>query len=157
MMRITNMTAMLVKRQQVQKQKSEPKLPNGSLPPKGHVNPYEDPYLNVTGKDPSEWSKLIPIDDEVAGKIRELVKESFMKRNGMSGTGADADQEANIIKSYIATLPGEQRLAAIYSCQQIGDTEADRLAAKIREQDPTWQYGQAFDTDILSEEFDIKV
>ena len=75
----------------------------------------------------------------------------------MSGIGADADKEANIIKSYIATLPGEQKFAAIYSCQRIGDMEADRLAAKIREQNPTWQYGQAFDTDILSKDFDIKV
>ena len=156
-MRITDMAAILMNTQQFQKQKSEPRLPNGSLPPKGHVNPYEDPYLDVTGKDPSEWSKVIPVDDEVAGKIRALVKESFIKRNGMSGIGADADKEANIIKSYIATLPGEQKLAAIYSCQRIGDMEADRLAAKIREQNPTWQYGQAFDTDILSKDFDIKV
>lgn len=156
-MRITDMAAFLMNTQQFQKQKSEPKLPNGSLPPKGHVNPYEDPYLDVTGKDPSEWSKEIPVDDEVAGKIRALVKESFMKRNGMSGTGADADKEANIIKAYVATLPGEQKLAAIYSCQRIGDMEANRLAAKIREQNPTWQYGQAFDKDILSKDFDIKV
>lgn len=156
-MRITNMAAILMQAQQFQKQKSEPILPNGSLPPKGHVNPYEDPYLDVTGKDPSEWSKVIPVDDEVAGKIKALVKESFMKRNGMSGTGADADKESNIIKSYIATLPGEQRLAAIYSCQRIGDMEANRLAAKIREKNPTWQYGQSFDTDILSKDFDTKV
>lgn len=136
---------------------SIPQLPNGSSPPKGHVNPFEDPYLNITGKSPSEWQKIIPVNNEVTEKLKNLVKEDFVKRNGMCGTGNQADKQASIIKDYISTLPGEQKLAAIYSCEQIAFREAERLSSKIREQNPTWQYGQAFDTDILNKNFDTKI
>lgn len=75
----------------------------------------------------------------------------------MCGDGKQADAQANIIKDYIKTLPGEQKLAAIYSCEQIAFKEADRLIAKIREQNPSWQSGQPFDTSILENDkgFDI--
>lgn len=156
-MRITDMVSVMPKNQQLQKQKSEPKLSDASATAKAHVNPFEDPYLNITGKSPSEWQKIIPVDDEVAEKLRSLIKEDFVQRNGMCGTGKQADQQANIIKNYIAALPGEERLSAIYSCEQIAFNEAERLSSKIREQNPSWQYGQPFDISILSKDFDIRV
>ena len=152
----TDMASMMMKQQQFQKQKGELGLSNGSNPPEGHVNPFEDPYLNITGKSPSEWQKIVPVDNEVAEKLKDLIKEDFVQRNGMCGTGKQADMQANIIKNYVATLPGEQKLSAIYSCEQIAFQEADRLSAKIREQNPDWQYGQPFDTSILNQDFDRK-
>lgn len=155
-MRISDLASMMIKNQQFQKLKNEPKLANGSLPPAGHVNPFEDPYMDITGKDPSEYEKMIPVDPEVEQQLKDLVKECFLKRNGMCGTGADADAEANIVKKYIATLPGEQRLAAAYSCQQISLAEARRYSSKIREHNPAWQYGQAFDTNIIKQDLDLQ-
>lgn len=156
-MRITDFVTMMMENNQFQKTKNDPKLPNGALPPKGHVNPYEDPYLDITGKDPSEYERIIPVDKDVANQLKDLVKECFLKRNGMCGIGADADAEANIIKKYVATLPGEQKLAAIYSCQQISLAEARRFSSKIREHNPTWQYGQPFDKNIIKQDFDFKI
>lgn len=159
-MRISSIANMMIQNQQLQKRRNIPDLPNGSLPPKGHVNPYEDPDLDITGRDPAEYEKIIPVDENVTKQLKELVRESFVERNGMCGSGADADAEANVIKKYVATLPGEQKLAAIYSCQQISLTEARRYADKIREHNPTWQYGQSFDTSILNElqqGIDVKV
>ena len=150
-MRISDIANRMIQNQQLQKRNATPGLPNGSLPPKGHVNPFEDPYMDITGKDPLEYEKIVPVDEDVANQLKDLVKECFVKRNGMCGTGADADAEANIIKKYVATLPGEQKLAAIYTCQQISLAEARRFSAKIRENNPTWQYGQPFDTSILDD------
>lgn len=155
-MHISDLTNIMIKNLQFQKSKNEPKLPNGSLPPAGHVNPFEDPYMDITGKDPSTYEKIIPIDKKVEQELKNLVKECFLKRNGMCGSGADADAEANIIKKYIATLPGEQRLAAAYSCQQISLTEARRYSSKIREHNPTWQYGEPFDTNIIKQNLDLR-
>lgn len=155
-MRISDMAAMLLQNRRFEKQNNTQSQPNGSSPPAGHVNPFEDPYLNITGKSPSEWQKTIPVDDEVAEKLRNLIREDFTQRNGMCGTGQQADAQANIIKSYVATLPGEQRLSAIYSCEQIAFREAERLEAKIREKNPDWQYGQSFDRGILENDLDIK-
>lgn len=156
-MQVTNMAKMLVNKYQMQKQKNGLQSQGNPVPAKDYVNPYEDPYLDITGKSPSEWQKIVPVDDEVADKLRSLIKEDFVKRNGMCGDGKQADAQANIIKDYIKTLPGEQKLAAIYSCEQIAFKEADRLIAKIREQNPSWQSGQPFDTSILENDkgFDI--
>lgn len=121
------------------------------------MNPFEDPYLNITGMSQSQLQKTVPVDDDVAEKLRNLIREDFTQRNGMCGTGRQADAQADIIKSYVATLPGEQRLSAIYSCEQIAFREAERLEAKIREQNPDWQYGQDFDASILDNDFDIRV
>lgn len=156
-MRISDMAAMMLKNRQFQKQNPALNQPNGSAPPAGHVNPFEDPYLNITGMSQSQSQKTVPVDDDVAEKLRNLIREDFTQRNGMCGTGRQADAQADIIKSYVATLPGEQRLSAIYSCEQIAFREAERLEAKIREQNPDWQYGQDFDASILDNDFDIRV
>lgn len=156
-MRNANLTSMLIENQRFQKQTTKPGVPHGSLPPKGHINPFEDPDLNITGKDPSQWQKTIPIDDAVAEKLKNLIKEDFVRRNGMCGTGKQADAQANIIKDYIKGLPGDQKLSAIYSCEQIAFKEAERLSSKIREQNPSWQYGQKFDTSILNNDFDLRI
>lgn len=158
-MRITtaDMASMMIKKQQFQKQKGELGLSNGSAPSKGHVNPFEDPDLNITDRSPSEWQKIVPVDNEVAEKLKALIKEDFVKRNGMCGMGKQADMQANIIKSYAATLHGDQKLSAIYSCEQIAFQEADRLSSKIRKQNSDWQYGEPFDTSILEQNFDKKI
>lgn len=70
----------------------------------------------------------------------------------MCGIGRQADAQANIIKNYIARLPGEEKLSAIYSCEQIAFKEADRLYSKIIRHNPDWKYGQPFDVSILDEE-----
>lgn len=150
-MRISDMASIMIRNQQFQRQKGMAHLSNGSLPPEGHVNPFEDPDLNITGKSPSEWQKIVPVDKGVAEKLRNLIKEDFTERSGMCGYGRQADAQASIIKDYISTLPGKDKLAAAYSCEQIAYEEADRLRAIIIKENPDWQYGQSFDTSILDD------
>lgn len=151
-MYINDVTSNLIKNQKIKST-----LTNNASPTKNHVNPFEDPALNITGKSSKELQKTIPVDDKVAEKLRNLIKEDFIKRKGMCGNGSQADKQANIIKNYVSTLPSDQKLAAIYSCEQIAFEEADRLSAKIKEQNPTWQYGQVFDVSILNNDFNKKI
>lgn len=46
-----------------------------------------------------EWQKIVPVDERVAEPIRNVVRESFLLRNGMWGYSADEDKEANITKN----------------------------------------------------------
>jgi len=124
-------------------------LPNGSLPPEGHVNPYEDPYMNITGKDPSEWQKIIPVSAAITKEMKVITLEAYMERCGMSGTGATADQQGQASQKYVKTIKGEDRLFATWTLQQISSSYAGEIVTKIREHNPNWKYGESFDTSIL--------
>ena len=67
----------------VQNSHLTPKLPNGSLPPKGHVNPYCPEGMDITGR--TDFRRIVPVDEGVANKIKSLVFERMEKNGGMSG------------------------------------------------------------------------
>jgi len=46
-MTINSLARMMVNRDRYQRQSATPNLPNGSLPPKGHVNPYYPESMNA--------------------------------------------------------------------------------------------------------------
>lgn len=130
-------------------------LANGSTPPPGHINPYEDPWMDITNRSPSEWQKIIPVDKDVAAQLRSMVREDFVKRYGMTdGSPEHINDRANLIKNYTKTLPGEQRLPATWTLEQVVNDEAERLKSIILKHDPSWTYGKPFDTSILDEESD---
>ena len=128
-------------------------LPNGSAPPPGHINPYEDPWMDITNRSPSEWQKIIPVDKDVADQLRGMVREDFVKRYGMTdGSPEHINDRANLIKNYTKTLPGKQRLPATWTLEQVINDEAERLKSIILKHDPSWTYGKPFDTSIWEEE-----
>lgn len=136
-----------------QASKNNSLLPNGSAPQPGHINPYEDPWMDITNRSPSEWQKIIPVDKDVADQLRSMVREDFVKRYGMTdGSSEHINDRANLIKSYTKTLPGEQRLPATWTLEQVVSDEAARLESIILKHDPSWTYGKPFDTSILDEE-----
>mgnify|MGYP000838514013 CR=1 FL=1 len=105
-MTITGMTRFVQQNYKVQNSHLTPKLPNGSLPPKGHVNPYCPEGMDITGR--TDFRRIVPVDEGVANKIKSLVFESMKKNCGMS----DGEIESEIIRNYVMSLPPEERAAA---------------------------------------------
>ena len=94
-MTITGMTRFVQQNYKVQNSHLTHKLPNGSLPPKEHVNPYCPEGMDITGR--TDFRRIVPVDEGVANKIKSLVFESMEKNCGMS----DGEIESEIIRNYV--------------------------------------------------------
>ena len=147
-MTINALARMMVNRDRYQQQSATPNLPNGSLPPKGHVNPYCPEGMDITGMKESDF-KIIPVSKEVETQIRDMTFNNMKKYYGMSApSGNDL---GDMIKSYVMTLPPKDRANAGYTLNQIHREEAVRLQDFVKSRVPGWQLGQHFDTSILNE------
>ena len=144
-MTITGMTRFVQQNYKVQNSHLTPKLPNGSLPRKGHVNPYCPEGMDITGR--TDFRRIVPVDEGVANKIKSLVFERMEKNGGMSG----GEIESEIIKDYVMSLPPEERAAAGWTLNQISLQEADRLGEYVHQRDPSWNWGKPVKPDILDD------
>ena len=88
---------------------------------------------------------IIPVDEEIVNKIKSLAFDDMVKNGGMS----DGEEESQIIKSYIMTLPPEKRAAAGWTLNQISLQEADRLGEYVHQRDPSWNWGMQVKPGIL--------
>ena len=142
-MTITEMARFMQQNNKAQNLQSIPQLPNGSLPPPGHVNPYCPEGMDITGR--TDHRRIIPVDEEIVNKIKSLAFDDMVKNGGMS----DGEEESQIIKSYIMTLPPEKRAAAGWTLNQISLQEADRLGEYVHQRDPSWNWGMQVKPGIL--------
>lgn len=144
-MTITEMARFMQQNNKAQNLQSTPQLPNGSLPPPGHVNPYCPEGMDITGR--TDHRRIIPVDEEIVNKIKSLAFDDMVKNGGMS----DGEEESQIIKSYIMTLPPEKRAAAGWTLNQISLQEADRLGEYVHQRDPSWNWGMQVKPGILDD------
>ena len=144
-MTITEMARFMQQNNKAQNLQSTPQLPNGSLPPPGHVNPYCPEGMDITGR--TDHRRIIPVDEEIVNKIKSLAFDDMVKNGGMS----DGEEESQIIKSYIMTLPPEKRAAAGWTLNQISLQEADRLGEYVHQRDPSWNCGKPVKPGILDD------
>jgi hypothetical protein len=145
LMTITGMTRFVQQNYKVQNSHLTHKLPNGSLPPKEHVNPYCPEGMDITGR--TDFRRIVPVDEGVANKIKSLVFESMEKNCGMS----DGEIESEIIRNYVMSLPPEERAAAGWTLNQISLQEADRLGEYVHQRDPSWNWGKPVKPGILDD------
>ena len=61
LMTITGMTRFVQQNYKVQNSHLTHKLPNGSLPPKEHVNPYCPEGMDITGR--TDFRRIVPVDE----------------------------------------------------------------------------------------------
>lgn len=144
-MTITEMARFMQQNNKAQNLQSTPQLSNGSLPPPGHINPYCPEGMDITGR--TDHRRIIPVDEEIVNKIKSLAFDDMVKNGGMS----DGEEESQIIKSYIMTLPPEKRAAAGWTLNQISLQEADRLGEYVHQRDPSWNWGMQVKPGILDD------
>ena len=145
LMTITGIARFVQQNYKVQNSHLTHKLPNGSLPPKEHVNPYCPEGMDITGR--TDFRRIVPVDEGVANKIKSLVFESMEKNCGMS----DGEIESEIIRNYVMSLPPEERAAAGWTLNQISLQEADRLGEYVHQRDPSWNWGKPVKPGILDD------
>ena len=142
-MTVTELARYARQNDKVQTLRLTSKIPNGHLPPKGHVNPYCPEGMDITGR--TDFRRIVPVDEGVANKIKSLAFESMEKNGGMS----DGEIESEIIKNYVMSLPPEERAAAGWTLNQISLQEADRLGEYVHQRDPPWNWGKPVKPGIL--------
>lgn len=147
-MTINSIARMMVSRDRIQSQMAEPMLPNGSLPPKGHVNPYYPESMNITGMKASDF-KTIPVSKEVEAQVKDIAFQHMKKNYGM--TDPNRSDLADAIKAYVSKIPEKDRVHAVRTLTNIHRAEAIRLEDFVKSRVPGWQVGQPFDTSILNE------
>lgn len=147
-MTINTIARMMANTEHYKRQSAEPKLPNGSLPPKGHVNPYCPEGMDITGMKASDF-KTIPVSKEVEQQVRDMVFDDMKEYYGMSGP--DGNNLSDAIKAYLPKIPVEDRKHAARTLHHIHNAEASRLNDFVRSRVPNWEIGKPFDTSILDE------
>jgi hypothetical protein len=78
------------------------------------------------------------------------VREIFVENGNGMGTAKQGDEQAALYKSYWKTLPLNERGAAAWTLDKIDQAEAQRIGDYLKSQIPGWNWGQPFDTSILT-------
>ena len=144
-MTVSDIARMMANADRYRRQGVTQNLPNGSLPPKDHVNPYCPEGMDITGR--TDFRRIVPVDEDVANRIRALVFENMKNNGGMS----DGEVESQVIKNYIMSLPPEERAAAGWTLNQISRQDAKRLGEYVHQRDPSWNWGKPVKPGILNE------
>jgi hypothetical protein len=109
---------------------------------------YEEGMTILNDSDTS-WKKIVPVSDDVKNKIIETVRKQFLENGNGLLSAEDGDELGKIMKEYRKTVPVNERLSVTWTLSNIYTDEARRLADYVKSKNPSWNYGQAFDKNIL--------
>ena len=121
---------------------------------KPHVNPYGTPGMSLNNA--GDFRKTVAVDENVVQQVKQIAFDHMKNGYGMSN-GEDISQ---VIKNYVLSIEPEQRLSASWTLNEIFHKEAVRLGDFVQQQNPGWNWGEAFDTSILDnyqQGFNIKL
>lgn len=62
----------------------------------------------------------------------------------------DGDEIGAIMKEYRKNIPPSERLSVTWTLGEIVHNETVRLLDLVRANNPTWDYGQKFDKNVIS-------
>ena len=96
------------------------------------------------------YKKIVPVSDEIKNKLIETVRRQFLTNGNGMGEARDGDEIGAIMKEYRANIPPSERLSVTWTLGEIVHNENVRLLELVRANNPTWDYGQKFDTGVIS-------
>jgi len=94
--------------------------------------------------------RIVPVPDSIRQAVIDKVREIFVKNGNGMATAKQGDEQAALAKSYWKTLPKNERGPAAWTLDKIEQAEAQRIGDYLKSQIPGWNWGQSFDTDILT-------
>ena len=95
------------------------------------------------------WKKIVSVSDEVKAELAEVVKQDFISTNGKSIP--EGTRRNDVINKYLNTLPSKQRSSASWTLDRMAGDYGSRLEALVKQNNPGWKPGDAFDTSILDQ------
>jgi hypothetical protein len=105
----------------------------------------------MTREGDTSWQKIVPVSDEIKQAMIDKRRESILETANGTLTTKSGDEEGALIRTYILTLPPDERLSAAWTLQKITQAEGGRIDTYLKSQIPGWQPGQTFDRSILME------
>ena len=97
----------------------------------------------------SDWKKIISVSDDVKQQLEDVVKKDFIATNGKAIP--DGSKRNDVIIKYLGTISADKRSPASWTLGKMAGDYASRLEALIKENNPNWKPGNAFDTSILDQ------
>ena len=101
----------------------------------------------ITGR--SDWRKIVSVSDEVKADIAEVVKQDFISTNGLGIP--EGTRRNDVINKYLSTIAPKNCASACWTLDNMAGDYATKLANLVRENNPGWKPGDAFDTSILDQ------
>ena len=103
--------------------------------------------MDITGKSPSEWHKIVEVSEEGRQSMFDMVKREFIQEMGIQN--GDTTQRSEVFAAYQRSIPKEDRLTATWTLGQYERQYNKAMYEAVRASNPDWQPGQYFDPSVL--------
>ena len=110
------------------------------------LNCYGVAGMDITGKAPSTWHKIIDIPEAARQDMFDTALREYIRDNGM-GSG-DTDRTA-VFTRYQLSVKKSERLMGTWTLEQYERCYNRAFYSLVKEANPDWQPGQKFDPKIL--------
>ena len=111
------------------------------------INSHGIAGMDITGKDPLEWHKIVDVSEEGRQSMFDMVKREFIQEFGIQN--GDTTQRSEVFAAYQRSIPKEDRLTATWTLGQYERQYNKAMYEAVRANNPNWQPGQYFDPSIL--------
>lgn len=110
------------------------------------VNCYGVSGMDVTGKDPSAFQKIIEIPDSARQDMFDTALQEYIRFNGM---GSGESDRTDVFTRYQLSVNKSDRLTGTWTLEQYERCYNRAFYNIVKEADPNWQPGQRFDSRLL--------
>lgn len=111
------------------------------------VNPYGVAGMDATGKDPSEFHKIIDVSETARQDMFDETKRHFIQENGVAN--GDTTKRTEVFTRYQLSVKKSDRLSGTWTLGQYEKMYSKAFYEAVKEANPNWQLGQPFDTSIV--------
>lgn len=111
------------------------------------VNPYGVAGMDATGKDPSEWHKIINVSETARQDMFDETKRHFLQENGVAN--GDTTKRTEVFTRYQKSVKKSDRLSGTWTLGQYERMYEKAFYEAVKEADPSWQVGKPFDSSIV--------
>ena len=103
--------------------------------------------MDATNIDTAERQVIIEIPDEYRQKLFDLVKEEFLKWQGME---RPESKRSEVLREYQLSAKKEDRLKDTWTLNQYERCYSEAFVETVKNANPSWDYGDDFDQNLIT-------